>query len=225
MIEAPPQPGLRLSRLLEDLTHTAAGRAEPRTAGDVEADHARDGSITMAEVIDHTRHAGFGFLIAFVALVSIPFFAMSLPFGLAIAALGGQMLAGRERPWLPRRVAGKAVGTRTLRWLGTRLARATRWLETLVRPRWRGLISGGALKLAGLGITILGVGLALPIPLPGSNWIFIAPIVIYAIGLLEDDGALIAIGHAATLILIGASVVFSHLVVAGIVHTWHWLHP
>jgi hypothetical protein len=43
---------------------------------------------------------------------------------------------------------------------------------------------------------VLALGLALPLPIPGSNIVFLAPLFIYAIGLLERDGAWIAIGHA-----------------------------
>ena len=44
------------------------------------------------------------------------------------------------------------------------------------------------------------LGLALPLPIPGSNLIFIVPIVLYAIGLLEDDGLLIVLGHVGSVV-------------------------
>jgi hypothetical protein len=221
---------LQLSRLLAGLRDTAEARTreapavrDPDEATAKAADHDRDGKLTMREVVEHTRHAGFGFLIAFLALIAIPFFGLSTPFGLAIALLGGQMLRGRQQPWLPRRVADRVVGARTLRWLSSKLARWTRWLETVVKPRWRGLTDGRAYRATGLGVLVLGLGLALPIPIPGSNWVFLAPLLVYAIGLLEDDGALIAIGHAATITIVGLSVAFSHLIAAGLQRVWHWI--
>ena len=73
------------------------------------------------------------------------------------------------------------------------LARRTRWLARLTRRRWELAIQP---RLIGLGIVLLALGLALPLPIPGSNLIFLIPLFIYAVGILERDGAWVAIGHA-----------------------------
>jgi hypothetical protein len=159
-------------------------------------DHPED-KLPLGTVLDATRHAGFGFLIAFLALCALPLPGLGGPMGIAIAFLGVQLAVGREHPWLPQILRRRAISQRARRWLGERLARATSRLERLIKPRWAFLFRREMWWLVGLGLLLQGLGLALPIPLPGSNLIFIVPIVLYAIGLLEDDGVLVAIAHVA----------------------------
>jgi hypothetical protein len=156
-------------------------------------------SLTLGELLDRTAHAGFGFLIALLALLAVPLVGLSTPFGLAIGFVGMQMLAARDRPWLPRRLRDHVISRRTLGWLSERLAGWTARLERVVRPRLTVFACRSGWTLVGLGVVVQGLGLALPLPIPGSNWIFLGPILVYALGLLEDDGALILIGHGATL--------------------------
>src|SRR3954470_13682194 len=60
-------------------------------------------SIAVGELVDRAEAAGFGFLLGVLALIAIPFFGLSTPFGLAIALGGTQLAIGRARPWLPAR--------------------------------------------------------------------------------------------------------------------------
>src|SRR5687768_12134831 len=175
--------------------------------------------LTLGEVLDRTAHAGFGFLLAFLALVGIPFVGLSTPFGLAVAFLGAQMLAGKERPWLPGFLRRRVVPQGALRWLSRKLARFTARLERLVKPRYPWWARG---RLIGLGLTLQGLGLALPLPIPGSNWIFIGPILVYAIGLLEDDGAWVLIAHLSNLVQVVLGVLFAHAVKAGVAQVIAW---
>lgn len=180
-------------------------------------------NLTLGEVIDRTAHAGFGFLAAFLALVSLPFVGLSTPFGLAVALLGAQMVAGRNQPWLPKRIRKYVLTMNALDWLSQRVARWTRGVERLIRPRYVFLLRRPLWTLIGLGIVIQGIGLALPIPIPGSNWLFAVPITLYAIGLLEDDGLLVALAHILTAIQVVLAVLFSDVVVESIARVAHWI--
>jgi hypothetical protein len=179
--------------------------------------------MTLGEVIDQTAHAGFGFLAAFLALVAIPFVGVSLPFGLAIAFLGLQMIAGKNRPWLPKRLRRHVVAMSTLEWLSSHLTRWTAGMERFIKPRFNLLTRGPSWRLVGAGLVLQGIGLALPIPVPASNWVFIVPIVIYGIGLLEDDGLLILFGHAASAVMVALGIVFSEVVYAELHKGLHWI--
>jgi hypothetical protein len=179
-------------------------------------------NLTLGEIVDRTAQAGFGFLAAFLALVAIPFVGLSTPFGLAIGFLGAQMLVGSSRPWLPGRLRRHLVAMATLDWIDVRLVRWTSGLERLIRPRWAFLARGPFFSLVGLGIVLQGVGLAMPLPIPGSNWIFIVPILVYAIGLLEADGLLIMIGHAATTTQLALGVAFWDLMWRGVSRVLGW---
>ena len=181
-----------------------------------------ESNITIGEILDRTRQAGFGCIAALLALVAIPFMGLSTPFGLAIAFLGVQMIAGRTHPWLPARIRRHHVSTSTLEWLGQRLARWTGGLERVVRPRVTFATAGPLWVACGVGILLQGLGLALPLPIPGSNWVFIVPIILYGIGLLEADGLLILICHAITLVEVALGVWLWERVVEGLSGAYHW---
>jgi hypothetical protein len=53
------------------------------------------------------------------------------------------------------------------------------------------------------------------LPIPGSNAIFLGPILAYAFALLEDDGVLAMIGHVATALLILAGVALAAALASG----------
>jgi hypothetical protein len=211
-IAAEPPRRLRLDELLRELgaSDGAPGSAElPRVD-----------TITVGALVDKAEEAGFGFLIGVLTLIAIPFVGLSTPFGLAIALLGGQLTVGLRHPWLPARARRRPLSMTMLdRVLGL-LARRTRWLARLSRRRWELLIQP---RLIGAGIVLLALGLALPLPIPGSNLVFLIPLFLYAVGVLERDGAWIAVGHACTAIDVALLVVFGATVVRVLTRIWHWL--
>lgn len=200
-----------MSELLLEL-----GALEEEAADDSQRTH----KLTVGELVDKAAEAGFGFLIGVLALIAIPFFGLSTPFGIAIALLGAQLAIGKQRPWLPasarRRQLSMSMLDRVLRLFTKRL----RWLANATKRRYETIISP---RLTGLGITLLGLGLALPLPIPGSNLIFLIPILIYSIALLERDGLWSALGHLGTLIDMVLLVVFGATVLAVLQGVWHWI--
>ena len=225
--------GLRLSAILRELQGQAQPQPDPPNSpnGATAKSQSRRrlrmrlrrhrpprvrSNITLGEIVDRTAHAGFGFLAAFLAMISLPFVGLSAPFGLAVSFLGGQMLVGRNRPWLPGRLRRHLVAMSTLAWLGDRVTRWTLGLERWIKPRFTMLTRGPFWAMIGLGLMIQGIGLSLPLPFPGSNWVFAVPILIYGIGLLEDDGLLVVISHATTAALVVLAVVFWELVRQGV---------
>ncbi len=180
-------------------------------------------NITIGEILERTRQAGFGVIIALMAILSLPLPGLSVPFGVGAAFGALQMIIGLERPWMPRWIRNYAVSMRTLVWIGTKLAKYTRGLEKLSRPRFPLLLRGPFWSLCGVGILILAVGLSLPLPIPGSNMFFIVPIMVYAIGMLENDGLLIMVGHALTTIEIGISIAFWEIIQKSAMTALHWI--
>jgi hypothetical protein len=201
---------LRLDGMLREL-----GARDDDTLVDERAD-----TITVGQLVDHAAQSGFGFLVAVLSLIAIPFFGLSTPFGLAIALVGMQLMLGRARPWLPRRARERPLKMTMLDRVLGMVARRLRWLAASTRERWRVLVMP---RLAGFGIVLLALGLALPLPIPGSNMIFLVPLMIYAIGLLENDGAWILVAHIATLVNMGLLVVFGATVIAVLERVWGYL--
>jgi hypothetical protein len=54
------------------------------------------------------------------------------------------------------------------------------------------------------------------LPIPGSNVVFLIPLFIYGIGLLERDGVWILLGHLGLLINVALLVAFGTLVLAAL---------
>lgn len=237
-ISAPRQ--LRLSALLDALLDDARRRSQPDPP---EPPHTEDAlpapaaaiapgdpivldsraGLTIGEMLDATAAAGFGFVIALLGLTAIPFVGLSTPFGLAIAFIGAQMTIGRARPWLPQRVRRVHLTVPAIDKIGRWLARLTHWMTHLVRARWTRLCRGGGLTVVGLGVLVQGLGLALPLPIPGSNLVFLVPILVYAIGLLEEDGALVLVGHLATALHIALGFAAWRVVAAALRPVAAWL--
>lgn len=178
--------------------------------------------VHIGDILDLTCRAGFGFAIALLSLTAIPFVGLSVPFGLAIALLGGQMILGYRKPWFPRRIRDHVVTLKTMDWLGTTLARWARRMERFVKPRLLVLTRPPLFIVIGLAVTLQALGLALPLPIPGSNWIFIAPLLIYAVGLLEEDGLLILFGHLLTVIQIALCIIFWALIRETLTEIFQW---
>jgi len=205
-----PQRRLRLDELLRELGAHDGGEI-PAT---------RPTGLTVGELVDKAAESGFGFLIGVLALIAIPFFGLSTPFGLAIALIGGQMMLGRDTPWLPKRARKRSLSMTMLDRVLSMFSRRTRWLARSTRRRWEGVISP---RLVGFGIFVLALGLALPLPIPGSNLIFLVPILIYAVGVLERDGLWIAIAHACVVVDVALLFVFGATVVAVLGRIWNWI--
>jgi len=62
--------------------------------------------IGIGEILDRARHAGFGFIAALVALVSIRLVGLTVPFGLAAAAVSVQIIAYPSRGYWGLSVVG-----------------------------------------------------------------------------------------------------------------------
>ena len=133
---------------------------------------------------------GFGMLLfvaALPAFIPIPIGgALSGPLVVLIAA---QLLVGLRRPWLPAFIARRGPKRQALArferivdpWLGR--------LERIVRPRLT-LLLDHRLATAFTGLLLLLLGVLLSLPIPFTNYVFGGIVLLYALALLERDGAL-----------------------------------
>lgn len=218
-IASEPPRRLRLDELLREL---GANDGDPPPAlcdGDPPPAPRAD-ALTVGALVDKAEEGGFGFLVGVLALIAIPFFGLSTPFGLVIALLGGQLMVGLHHPWLPARARRRKLAMTMLDRVLRILARRTRWLAKLSRRRWELAIQP---QQIGLGIVLLALCLALPLPIPGSNLIFLIPLFMYSIGLLERDGVWIVLGHVCTLIDLALLIALGATVTAVLTRIWHWL--
>jgi hypothetical protein len=177
--------------------------AEPRLAHDLRRLVAlADGrALPIGHVMASMEDRGYALallLLAFPFVLPIPSLGMSAPVGFFLA-LAGLALARGGRPSLPSFLQRRAIAYPALRAMAGAAARGRQLGGGLVRPRLRRLTDGPARAAIGLSLCVAAVILALPIPLPLSNFFPAAAILMLALGLLEGDGLLVLAGHTATL--------------------------
>ena len=173
--------------------------SQPRLSTDLEMLHARvkGKSLTLAELNQSLKGRGSAMLLILLALpfcfIAVP--GLSTPFGIAICLIGACLVMGRE-PWLPRFILRQRLSNTRLAQLLSGAIRVARQLEKFVRPRLAFLHAGpGMLRLIGVGIVVASLGLMLPLPIPFSNSIPAWAVVLLAIGMMENDGLCVLLGH------------------------------
>lgn len=223
---------LRFVRILADVSGVGRAQHEAGTKSDGSrgAGATRDRSgpsaspskarITVMEIFDRAEHAGFGVVIALLAIVSIPLVGLTLPIAGAVAAAGIQMIFRRPRPWLPRFVGQRSVSVTRLQRASVRVERWGRGLVRVVRPRFPWLLRGPGWVVCGIGVTLQGLALGLPVP--GADWLFALPLILYGIALLESDGLLILVCHALTAAEAVMAVMLSQIIAGSIADAWRW---
>lgn len=125
---------------------------------------------------------------------------LSLPFGLVIAFMGLRV-AFRKQAWLPKKLIVKEVPAHTIELITTKALAVIRKLKPWIHPRLVWLSRAPVMeKVNGLILCVLGIFLALPLPIPLSNLTAAWSIFLIALGMLEDDGVCILIGYAISLL-------------------------
>jgi hypothetical protein len=153
--------------------------------------------ISLGELTTSLGDRGFGLLVLIFALPNIiPMIpGVSTVSGVVIALVGLQMMIGRHAPWMPGFVAEKTMPREQLAAMVDRTVSWVERLERVAQPRWTGMTRGPMHVVLGAMFVLLGAILALPL-----SWIGNFPpgvaLVVLSIGMLEEDGLLVALGHA-----------------------------
>lgn len=121
--------------------------------------------------------------------------------------IGAQLLIGLRTPWLPNWIAHRGPHRRSLQRFESKLSPWLRRLERLLGPRLPALLDQ-RLANALSGLLLIGLGVLLALPIPFTNYIFAVLLLLFALALLERDGALMAVAWLASVI---AMVVFGLL--------------
>ena len=150
-------------------------------------------SLDFDHLLDGLGRRAFGMLLfvaALPAFIPIPVGgALSGPLIMLVAA---QLLVGMGHPWLPGFIARLGPKRQSLarfeRIVDPWLAR----LERIVRPRLT-VVLDHPLASAFTGLLLLLLGLLLALPIPLTNYLLGGLILLYALALLERDGALMLV--------------------------------
>ncbi len=197
----PDEVPLRTSALLVDLAHSGTTPA-----------------LSLAEILARVRSRAWGVLLV---LVLVPAF-IPLPIGAGgisgplTSLIGLQMLVGLAQPWLPRRVLRREIRRSTLAHFANRMQRILGPIERACRPRIETLMhSALARAFSGVQLLLLGVLLALPIPL--TNYPFALLLLLYAIAFIERDGVLLLLAW-----FLGCGAIIAGVLLSG--EAVAWLH-
>jgi hypothetical protein len=110
--------------------------------------------------------------------------------------VGLQLLAGRREPWLPRALARRGPHRGALARFARKAERPLGWLEAVIRPRLPHLLHHRAAAMLG-GLLLVAIGLLLLLPIPFTNYLFGGLLLLFALALLERDGALMLLAWVA----------------------------
>jgi hypothetical protein len=174
----------------------------------------QDETITLNDLLAGLGRRAFGMLL-FVA--SLPAF-IPIPIGGVIAGplvvlIGVQLMVGQRRPWLPGFIARRGPKRDTMVRFDQRISPWLGRLEHLIRPRLTRVLGHPlASMFTGLLLVLLGVLTSLPIPL--TNMLFGALLLMFALALLERDGVLMLVSWVAGIAAIAVFGVLSGTFVA-----------
>lgn len=150
-----------------------------------------DERIRFRDVFGGLGTRAFGMLLfvaTLPAFIPIPGVGGAVSGPLAIL-IGAQLLIGLRKPWLPKFIADRGPHRSAMIRFEHMLSPWLRRLERLVKPRLSTLLDH---RLAGMfsGLLLVLLGLLLALPIPLTNYIFGGLLLLFALALLERDGAL-----------------------------------
>ncbi|QCQ97917.1 exopolysaccharide biosynthesis protein [Brevundimonas sp. SGAir0440] len=169
------------------------------------ADDGGDAGLTLHEIRDRLDERAYGLLIL---LLSIPclvpgLYGVPQVVGLIVILLAGQMLVGREEPWLPRWFLNLRCKGSWLKAMADFAETKLGWIDRLSRPRLRRFADGPGEKLAAVFMILATVTIVMPL----TNTIPSIALALLSVGLIQRDGLFVLAGCAVTtvwLALLGA---------------------
>lgn len=171
-----------------------------------------EASITFQVILNRVSQKSFGLLLVLLALPSalpVPAPGYSIPGGLALLALGGQMVVGYEAPWLPARILSRRIKTEKQSRLVNSMVSFLAFFERIIKPRLT-FISRAPLYERFLGLVVVTCGISMCIPIPLTNTVPAMGVFMIGLGMIEEDGLISLAGIPVA--VFGLSVTLSILV-------------
>lgn len=153
---------------------------------------------------------------ALLIILSIPFCfpinipGFSTPFGLLLAWIGLRIAWGK-RPWWPQWILDKEIASKTvIKWVEKGIS-VVKFLRKALYPRLTFLAVNPLIhRLNGLIIFFLALLLSLPLPIPLTNIFCAIPILLFGLGMLEDDGLAILFAYILSFICFAIFILLFH---------------
>ena len=166
---------------------------------------------SIGDIIDSFADKSFGILFLILSLPSalpVPAPGYSTPFGLVIVLLSLQLLIGRRKLWIPKKLRNVRMKKTLARKILLTGSRKIRYLEKFIRPRHYWIGSTFGMRIMATVLICMGCLMIMPIPL--TNTAPAGVVFLLGLGLAEDDGllALLAFAAGALAIAIYAYIIY-----------------
>src|SRR5687768_6457595 len=182
-------------------------------------EEAESDRITFRQILAELRHRALGFTLLIFALPCCLPMPPGIPTvcGVALVIIALNLIAARQRLWLPRAIADKSVARADLRRMVARWAPHLAKLEKICKPRLAIVTEPVGKILIGIVIFALGFIMILPIPFLGNMPPGFAASLI-AIGMTERDGLIVLIGTVLSAVAIAVASVATGLAIQSLVN-------
>lgn len=160
--------------------------------------------IYLRDLVSEMKERSFSGLLMICALpeaLPLPVAGVSAIIGIPLMIVSLQLLLGFRKPWLPSWIANRSLKRKDVEKLFNKILLILEKYESVIRPRWKFVTHRNAQRLLGLLLLILAFIIALPIPF--GNMLPAIIIIIISLGLIEQDGVVIAFGICLSCVLIG----------------------
>lgn len=125
---------------------------------------------------------------------------LSIFFGLMIAFIGIRIAFGKHL-WIPQSFLSKKISSKTIGKITRKSLRLIGKMKRWVHPRLDWMCYHPIMPfMNGLLLFVLGILLALPLPIPFTNLLTGWSLFFLSLGLLEDDGLMILFGYILSLL-------------------------
>ena len=147
--------------------------------------------LPLGQILKGLEESAFGVFL-FVAI--LPSFIPIPGVGGAISGplvflIGVQLLFGMSRPWLPGFIARRGPRRGTMHKFLGKISRPLQRLDRMLKPRLSLLVVPRLARMV-TGLLLLLVALLLSLPIPFTNYLFGFQLLLFALALIERDGAL-----------------------------------
>ena len=165
--------------------------------------------LSLRAILADLQQGAFGvflFIAILPAFVPIPGVGGAVS-GPLVIMIGVQMVLGLRRPWLPGFIGRRGPYRRTMQRFLHRISPPLRRLDRMLKPRLAALFEPLPAHML-TGALLVATGLLLSLPIPFTNYLFGFQLLLFALALLERDGALMLfnwIGAIAAIVFFGIS--------------------
>jgi hypothetical protein len=170
---------------------------------------AQRGPSTYGKVIDGIDQHGMAVILILFALPSalpLPAAGYSTVLAIPLFIIGCRLLCGYNTLWMPSGWRNKPFRPEQFsRKLVNGMLRLIQGVERLTKPRLVSFARSRWIRVV-LGILIITLAFSMLLPIPGTNTAPAFGIFLIGFALLEDDGVMLLIGMAASLLALALSV-------------------